>query len=313
MFRDADLSQWKGRIDIDDAGDTRRLHQVVRTFSRAEARGVVLLGFCSDEGVRRNGGRFGAVDAPDKIRALLAPMAWHAGGRSLADAGNVVCEGPQLEQAQYELEGYVARLIRAGDLPIVIGGGHEVAFGTAGGVLAARPLGAKVGLINIDAHFDLRAAPMRNSGTSFADLAARCTSEGREFRYLCIGISETSNTGALFERARSLGAQWITDEVVRASVQEVSSHVRAFVESCDDIYLSIDMDAMPAYEAPGVSAPAALGIPFETVLSVVRQVSESAKMRAVDIAEVNPRFDIDDRTARLAARLIHSLIHSRLA
>ena len=68
---------------------------------------------------------------------------------------------------------------------------------------------------------------------------------------------------------------------------------------------------MPASEAPGVSAPATLGVPFETVLRIVTTVAQHPKLRALDLAEVNPNSDIDNRTARLAARLIHSIIHGR--
>jgi formiminoglutamase len=238
-------------------------------------------------------------------------MAWHAGHKPLFDGGDVVCDADHLEAAQAELEHRVCSFMKARHLPIVLGGGHEVAYGTGGGVFAANPIATRIGIVNIDAHLDLRVGPARNSGTSFADLATRAVAERREVHYMCIGVAESSNTEALFNRARSHGASWIFDCDVRRSVDDAVKALLSFVDRCDAIYLSIDMDALPSHEAPGVSAPASLGIPFEVVLTLAKSLAQSEKMCAVDIAEVNPRLDIDNRTARLAARLIHTIIHAR--
>lgn len=121
MFKQPDLSQWQGRIDKDDAGDCRRLHQVVRSFDGKGPSGVVLVGFCSDEGVRRNGGRVGAKDAPAVLRRALGNTAWHGGHRPLLDGGDIVCDGEQLESAQSELESVVQKLIKEHHLPVVMG------------------------------------------------------------------------------------------------------------------------------------------------------------------------------------------------
>jgi formiminoglutamase len=306
MHKPADLLVWRGRTDVGESGDTRRVWQVISALEPATPSGTVLLGFCSDEGVRRNQGREGAVDAPQEIRRALAGMAWHHGSHVLADAGDIVCQGTQLEQAQHELAGMVKRLISAGHLPIVLGGGHEVAFGTGSGVFEGLDASRKVGIINIDAHFDVRQAPARNSGTPFLDL-----SKIRPFEYLCIGVARSGNTAALFERVKLMGGSWILDEGVRRDPSAALAAVQALIGRCDDLYLSIDMDVLPSADAPGVSAPATLGIATETLLLVAQEAAQSPKLLAIDIAEVNPRYDIDSRTARLAARIVHTLIHVR--
>jgi formiminoglutamase len=76
----------------------------------------------------------------------------------------------------------------------------------------------------------------------------------------------------------------------------------------DDIYLSIDLDVLPGAAAPGVSAPAVLGVPLSVVEAMVRRVRASGKLRVADIAEFNPAFDQDRRTALAAARLAHRLL-----
>ena len=65
--------------------------------------------------------------------------------------------------------------------------------------------------------------------------------------------------------------------------------------------------AFPASLAPGVSAPAARGIPLEVVEPLLDIIKHSGKLKLFDIAETCPKHDIDSHTARLAARLIHQL------
>jgi formiminoglutamase len=102
------------------------------------------------------------------------------------------------------------------------------------------------------------------------------------------------------------------DEEVLASAEAAEKVVNELLSASDDLYLSIDMDVFPAHEAPGVSALAALGVPAAVLLPVIKTVARSGRLRAVDVAELNPTFDLDNRTARLAARIIHAIIHERL-
>jgi arginase family enzyme len=75
-----------------------------------------------------------------------------------------------------------------------------------------------------------------------------------------------------------------------------------------DVYLTIDLDVLPGAVAPGVSAPAALGVPLSVVEAMVMRVRASGKLRAADMAEYNPALDQDRRTARAAARLAYRLL-----
>ncbi len=61
----------------------------------------------------------------------------------------------------------------------------------------------------------------------------------------------------------------------------------------DRLYLTIDLDVLPAREMPAVSAPAALGVPLATLLRIVEPPCRSGKLQAVDLVEFNPLFDID--------------------
>ncbi len=306
-----DPAIWTGRDD--GPGDEHlRWHRAVREHRSGVDRGVSLIGFASDAGVRRNQGRPGAAAGPDALRAALAPLALHE-PIGIEDVGTVVVDGDELEAGQARLARAVAGVLDDGRLPVVLGGGHEVAYGTYSGLAAsAVRRGRRVGVLNVDAHFDLRAAERPTSGTPFRQILTEERARGRDVRYDVVGIAVPSNTKALFDAAHDLGVGYLTDE--ECSLPHVERFVDAAIADVDLVYLTIDLDVLPAAVAPGVSAPAGYGVPLEVIAAVCRRVAASRKLAVCDVAELNPAFDVDGRTARTAARLIHTIVtaHARV-
>ena len=314
-----DMNTWSGRIDAADGEAGRRWHQVVRPAAAADGPGIALAGFACDAGVRRNHGRPGAAAGPQELRRMLGNLAWHgAGSPRLYDAGDVSCDGDALERAQDEYAGLVAGLLRAGHLPIGLGGGHEIAWAAYQGAALALAGDARLdrlGIVNFDAHLDLRRpeVPGRgSSGTPFLQVAESRAASGLEFRYLCVGASTASNTVALFDRAAALGAGVILD--VDAGGSAAEQRIRGFVQDCSAVYLTFCLDVLPAATAPGVSAPSAFGLPLQravvllrTVLDACAQDGPATKLLMADIAELNPTHDEAGRTARTAARIAHEM------
>lgn len=320
MWQAADANLWRGRVDLDEGDHARRWHQCVVPLAdplceqQSGAHGSALLGFAGDAGVARNHGRCGAAGGPAALRAALAHAAWHQ--RSpVYDAGDVVCRGDALEAAQAAFGMRVAALLAAGHRPLLIGGGHEMAWGSWQGVAqhaAALPAAAlpapRIGIVNFDAHFDLRAGSRSSSGTPFRQIAEDCAARGWPFHYLCLGIARPANTAALFERAAALGADWLEDESLAPwHVETARQKLAGFVARIDALHLSIDLDVLPAASAPGVSAPAARGVDLAVLETLIGDAVASGKLWLAEVAELNPQFDIDGRTARLAARLLTRL------
>jgi len=302
---------WTGRFDGDGPGH-RRWWQAVNSGCKswngeAAAKPAALLGFASDEGVRRNKGRTGACTAPAALRKALGPLAFHL-DRAVVDVGDVVVSGEDLEAGQDRLGRAVAALLEAGHQTVVLGGGHETAYASYLGVAGSTAVqsGQRLGVLNLDAHFDLRDEPIPSSGTPFLQMARAEADAGREFRYAVVGISEPNNTQVLFDTAQKLGVQYLLDEDCDAD--RVRDFVGGFLAGIDVLYLTIDLDVLPAAVAPGVSAPAAYGVPLPVISAVCRQVAQSGKLLHLDVAELNPAFDIDGRTARTAARLVDTLL-----
>lgn len=296
------MKVWTGRVDVADGPRALRWHQMVKPLTPDCEPGIALIGFACDEGVRRNGGRIGAKDGPQAIRSALANLAWHQ-DRPVYDAGDVRCDNSDMEGAQSRLAEVVASVIVAGHRPLVLGGGHETAWGTFQGIVAAKP-DANVGVINIDAHLDLRADEPGNSGTPFNQMAKWCKANDRPFHYLCVGVSESSNTAALSQRAEELSVIWWKDRLLNPwELDFVADNILDFIRLSDSIHLSIDLDVLPASVMPAVSSPAARGVPIETVELLLSRIITTGKVVALDLVELSPRFDIDGRGARIAARL----------
>lgn len=313
---------WRGRIDAGEGDSGRRWHQVVQPLAPDLPPGTALLGFACDEGVSRNQGRIGASEGPRALRRALAPLAWHGAARcALYDAGDIACTDGDLAAAQRALGERVATLLAAGHFPMLLGGGHEIAWGSfQGAVTALEGTGrlSRYGIINFDAHFDMRRGPP-NSGTPFFQIYQSFTKIQQPFRYLCLGISRASNTPALFQTAQESGARWLLDEALTwPGWGPACRAIDEFLEPLDALHLSVCLDAFTAAAAPGVSAPAGRGLAPDLALSLLAYVLERAghgtaksKVVLAEVAELAPRLDPDGRTARLAARVVHDIVTPR--
>lgn len=298
-------SPWSGRDD-GPGPEHARWHSVVDTASEPTEGAVHLLGFASDEGVERNGGRQGAADGPEALRAALGSLAVHE-RRLLIDVGTVTTQEDNLGSAQRELSDRVRDLVAAQGpegITVVLGGGHETSFATHRGAYEA--LGS-MQIINFDAHFDLRSASRPTSGTPFRQIAELV---GREaFDYSVFGISRPNNTKVLFDTAEELGVATVLDTDLAAMLPaEAAARAVDAVAGDLPIHLSIDLDVLPAAVAPGVSAPAGFGVEFALVRAMVEAVAATGRVALVDVVELNPEYDVDARTAKAAARLIDDIV-----
>lgn len=307
MTHTLDMSPWQGRIDAQEGTLARRWHETVRPLTPPADPGAAFLGLASDLGVQRNQGRPGAAEGPQALRRALANLPFR-GGMPLYEAGTVTPEGTDLEGAQVDFGQRVATLLHAGHLPLGLGGGHEIAWGSWQGLAAwaaSQQTRPRIGILNLDAHFDLRLAEQATSGTPFRQIAQDCEARGWDFRYAAFGISAYANTEALFQAARDLHVLTRLDEDLGvADLPGALSDLALFAGSVDHLYLTLCLDILPAAVAPGVSAPAALGVSLEILEKVLDAACATGKIRLMDVAELNPALDADGRTAKVAARLL---------
>ncbi|WP_201543678.1 formimidoylglutamase [Psychrobacter sp. H7-1] len=333
-----DASLWTGRAEPDESQRALYWYQVVAPSQAADKSEhhskVTLVGFACDQGVRRNLGRVGARHAPPAIRQAFAKLPITPVlqdkfskvdyGTLLADAGDIVCQDndslmPEvLEQTQALYSQQVTDIINQGSLAIGLGGGHAIAYASYMGLWQAlngqsESNNPKIGIINFDAHLDIRNAPKGTSGTPFRQIAEHNQTHGQPFYYCAIGISQFSNTAALFDRADELGVTIISDDTcARDSWETIDKQLKQFIDQVDMLYVTIDMDAFPASVVPGVSAPAAKGISLDFAERCLEVIFASGKVKMADFAEINPTYDIDARSCKVTARLLALMIQHHL-
>lgn len=307
------ISDWQGRptTSSDDY-----FYQMIELVDLAKPLkklkpGFALLGFASDIGVRRNLGRPGAAAGSQAIKQALASLAVQQ-PLVLYDVGTIVPKEEDLESAQTALAEVTYLLLQNKITPLILGGGHETAWGHYQGI--AKFLGDKpLSIINFDAHFDLRDIPADQKGTSgtpFRQIAADRSAKKLGFDYTCLGIQSQSNTQHLFQVAEKLGVNYLSAQDMCVQDSKFSADfLERILKKTEHIYLSLCLDVFSVAYAPAVSAPQVLGLSPWQVIPLIQQIVASNKLVSVDIVELAPVYDTDLRTRKLAASLLTEVVY----
>ena len=283
-----------------------RLSDIILPYSEKnlEESNIVILGVPTDEGIRRNGGRVGAAEAPNEIRKQLFKLTPSASNGSISslnivDYGNI--SGNTLEEIHAIAKDAVSNFIKSGKTVIALGGGHDITYPLASGFHDG--IGGKdFSLINIDAHLDVREKKegLHHSGSSFRLLIEEKILHAKYF--LEFGIQQFSFAGSHLEWLKKKGGTTIFYEDVFQ--KDVANKFRTLLPHEIPFYLSFDIDSIRSSDAPGASAPSPIGFRSEDALGICFEAGRHETTKMIDIVEVNPLFDRDNRTSKLAARMI---------
>jgi formiminoglutamase len=283
-----------------DAADPRLGDRVNRGAGDYETARVAILGCPQDEGVRRNRGRPGAAQGPAEIRRALYKMTANGlEALGLFDAGDTVPQAT-LEQTHAAHEAAVAQLLADGKRVVVLGGGNDISYPDcaalakhAGDVLA----------FNIDAHFDVRPNAERNSGTPYRQLLEEGLLKGP--RFFELGSQPFCNAAAHGDYLKQKRARVVAlDELRAKGIARVVRRALREAAPARAVFWGFDLDVVNAAEAPGVSAPNPLGLTGAELCELAALAGAEPRTRIVEFSEMNPAFDVDGRTARLAAAAI---------
>lgn len=313
----SDPTIWHGRADLPEDScfyqHVQSINLLTEKLAKASQIAFAIIGFKCDEGVQRDLGRTGAFEGPTAIRHRLAKLPIQKPQILIYDVGNIVCTDHDLEASQTALGNVVAQLLELNIHPIVIGGGHELAWGHYQGIAKTFPPKTRLGIINFDAHFDLNPMHPSHRGsatTAFYQIAEAHGEEKRHFDYNCIGIQHAGNIRRSFDVAKQFKTKLIlADEMHQGLQEKCFDFVDRVIDENEIIYMSLSLDVFSPAFAPGVSTIQPLGLNPWHVIPLIRQAAASGKVICYDIAEHVPRYDIDHRTAKLAATLIYEIIH----
>ncbi|HMM79300.1 MAG TPA: formimidoylglutamase [Pyrinomonadaceae bacterium] len=299
-----DESVFFSRNDVNDP----RLGEVVRhTPDHYDKADIVILGCPQDEGVRRNGGRVGAADAPLAIRRQFYRLTTMNIRKRIFDLGDVKLANT-LEATHDTMTEVVKAVLRDGKRLIVLGGGNDISY--ADGKAMSEVFGRDWWIgVNIDAHLDVRLSEERNSGTPYRQLLDEELLLPKHFYE--VGYQSHFTSPIYYDYIRKLGVNRISLELVRSRAQadiELRENIRnTFIghSSSLNTFFGFDMDVVRSADAPGTSAPSPLGLRAGEFIQLVKYAASLANTKLIEFSEVNPRFDQDDRTAKLVAIGMH--------
>ncbi len=310
------VKDWKGR-ETTSASGPQYWYQIMECMDLEHSEGLGradfgIIGYACDEGVRRNFGRVGAKDGPQSFRDKLGGLPHHFEDKSVLDFGNLICIDGDMESCQEAFSKTISLLVSNHIFPIGIGGGHDMAYAHFKGLYnVLRGQDKTIGIINFDAHFDLRpVVDLPNSGTPFYQIIEEQQWASKPSDYFVIGIQRQSNTKELFEIASRNGCGFLYSHDCHdtKAVNSLKKQLRPFIDAHDYLYITIDMDGFSSAYAPGVSAPSCLGFSPEFVFNMLKFLLGTKKVISCDIAELNPKYDTQEQTARLAAKLVDHIV-----
>jgi len=283
----------------------------------------VIFGIEEDLGVRANHGLSGTYKCWGAVKKCLVNIQSNefTMAKSILILGRLKFEFPevypkaskadlkflseQVEQIDSAVSFLVAEIIRAGKIPIVIGGGHNNAYGMIKG--SALALNKPVNSINIDAHSDFRAEEGRHSGNGFSYAFA----EGFLKKYYIIGLHEDYTSKNIFSTIRKLKALAYTsyealeirnEKKLKAVLVEAEQHMDG-----GKFGLEIDCDAIKNIPS---SAAAPSGFTVKQVRKMVNHFAKNSNMTYLHICEAIPSKKSKKKIGKLISYLVLDFIRA---
>lgn len=309
------------KTDDQNAVSDPRLKNIIHPFdvkpiTPAHGVDIGIVGIPYDIGVALSKGRPGAADAPDAIRRAMEKYgtAYNVVRNTdltklhIADYGDIFTSwGNGIDPYSHVTEG-VKYLLERCDALITLGGSNDLSFGTI------RGLRQEIAGMNIDAHLDVRKYTLDQmskdncwikSGSPYYRLIDCRIVHGNNF--FEVGIQGHVNSKHDWDWAKNQGIHIFTLEHVRQiQVWKIMALFRKFLEDqkIENAFVSIDIDSVAQAFAPGSSAPSPDGLFPDDILEIAYEAGRMSSVRLFEIMEVNPLYDQDNRTSRLAVNII---------
>ena len=222
--------------------------------------------------------------------------------RDLGDIGGHLTD---VSVAHGNIESAVREALTLGDrfIPVIVGGDHSITAPAVRGFCAAHE-GKKVGIINIDAHYDLRVDDWGpHNGTPFRQLIEGDI-DGKNVVEL--GIHGFMNASYYRQWANDRGVTTITGRDVYKRGMEacILEALGIAGDGTDLIYVSVDIDALAFPWAPGTSASSAEGLSAWDLLEAMFICGQHPNVAGLDVVEIDPTRDFHDLTARSGCSII---------
>lgn len=295
-------------------------------------RPIAVFGVPMDYGAGRRGVDMG----PSAIRYAGLQRGLEGLGYTVLDLGDLPVPPPEASEqlrpdlkylheivpVSVQLARRVSSLLADGKFPLVLGGDHAIAIGTLAGVAKASPDPA---VIWFDTHGDFNTNQTTPSGNIHGMPLAASVGRGapellagrdgapqiRERRVVMIGVRELDPEERLALRDSEILVFTMSD-IDRLGMRAVMQQTLAHVHGASSVHVSFDLDVMDPRIAPGVGTPHEGGITYREAHLAMELIYEAGNLTSLELVEVNPILDVENRTGRLAAELALSALGQRI-
>lgn len=278
-----------------------------KKLGNSYANSFAIIGFPDDLAIRNVNGRAGAKDGPQAFLETFLKLNGRLPLQTKMLSPVMVSMGSQLQKNHDEASNEVAR-VRSDLLPspaplVVVGGGHDYAYPWIKGLVKASKKKKRIGCLNIDAHFDLRSyEPVMTSGSPFRRLIDEKWLNPADL--VEFGIQEHCNSGELFDYAKKMKIKTYEFGSLRngKAVAQFKKALSELKKKCDEVVLSVDLDAMSFAYCPGVSAPQGEGFTAGELYEMLEIAGSDKKVTSLGWFELSPPLDFQNYTSRVAAQ-----------
>lgn len=240
-------------------------------------------------------GTTGYYDYESDQQLLAAPI-------TIADCGDAdVLQGDR-DYSFACIERAVRRIIKAGAIPIVMGGDHSISIPVGH---ALEEYGKEICVIQFDAHLDWTShvGPLTQSNGSPMRRMSEMEHIGPMVQIGLRGMGSGKRQD--YMDAMAYGSRLISARELHAKGTE---YVLEQIPQADAYYITFDIDGYDMAIAPGAASPLPGGIQYDESMDMLKAICETGKVVAMDLVEVAPPFDPAGNTARLAALTILQVI-----
>lgn len=244
--------------------------------------------------VRRTLKRFSTYDVESRTELRLA----------LADLGDVPVQGLMPADGYEPIRSAAAAAVAGHRLTLLIGGNNAVTRP------AAHALGVpldNVGLITLDAHFDLRET---DQGLLNGNPIRALLDDGLPGRNICqVGLAPFANTAKMHQDAEhaGIGVYTITDCLDRG-ILAVLEDALGRLDHTDSIMVDFDIDVIDRSQCPGAPGARPGGMPVRMFFEAARWLGAQPRISLVDLTEFDPSLDVGEITALTAGRWVCEIL-----
>ena len=244
--------------------------------------------------------------APDLLRQTWRRIGLYdvETGRELAtkllDRGDVELAGMTIEQATGPITAAVRESTEAHALTLLVGGNNAV---TRPGVLGLGGTLNEIGLITLDAHFDMRDT---SEALSNGNPVRALIDDGLPGANIAqVGLASFANSRAMHEDAVEAGNLVITlGDVRRHGIAHAVDRALDHVAHCDALVVDCDIDVIDRAQFPAAPGGRAGGMAVHDFYYAVRRLASDPRVRVIDLTEWDPLLDATDLSALTAARWV---------